>query len=73
MQASSILTGPNQTNRLGFYAQGSSIKVYANGKLLAEFADSTYDEGRFGLFIGSANTENLEIFVDEISYWILNE
>lgn len=72
-QASSILTGPNQTNRLGFYTQGQSIKLYANGKLIAEFTDSTYDEGRFGLFIGSANTENLEIFVDEISYWILNE
>jgi hypothetical protein len=68
-----ILVGPDQTNRLGFWAKGSTLRLYANGKLLAEVTDGAYDEGRFGLFIGSANTEDLIVFVDEIAYWELGD
>jgi hypothetical protein len=39
--------------------------------LLEELTDSTYDEGRFGLFIGSTNTQDLQVMVDEIAYWLL--
>jgi hypothetical protein len=69
--ASSIRQGPEQTNRVGFYAQGDAIRLYANGFLLEEMTDSTYEEGEFGLFSGSRNTEDLQIFVDEVAYWIL--
>ncbi|MGD2157429.1 MAG: NBR1-Ig-like domain-containing protein [Anaerolineales bacterium] len=69
--ASSIRQGPDQTNRLGFFAQGTTLKLYANGNLLEELTDSTYDEGRFGLFIGSTNTQDLQVMVDEIAYWLL--
>jgi len=67
-----ILTGPEQTNRLGIWLEGSTIMLYANGRLLAELEDNEYDEGRFGLFIGSTNTENFEVFVDEVAYWTLD-
>jgi hypothetical protein len=69
--AAQILVGPDQTNRLGFWAKGSTLRLYANGKLLTEITDGAYDEGRFGLFIGSTNTEDLTVFVEEIAYWEL--
>ena len=68
----SILQGPNQTNRLGFWAKGDTIKLFANGVLLAEFKDNTFTEGRLGLFIGSAVTDNFTVQVMQVSYWILN-
>jgi hypothetical protein len=67
-----ILSGPNQTNRMGIMAEGSSFKLYANGKLLTEVSDSTYAEGRFGLFIGSKNTVNFTVAVEEAAYWLLD-
>jgi hypothetical protein len=68
-----IKSGPDQTNRLGVWANGSTLKFYANGKLLAEFEEDTYAEGRFGLLIGSSKTEDLKVYVEEISYWNLEE
>lgn len=68
-----IKAGTNQTNRLGIWLQGNTIRLYANGKLLAEFTDSTFDEGRFGLFIGSTNTDDFIVYVEEVSYWILGD
>jgi hypothetical protein len=68
-----ILSGPNQTNRLGIMADGNSFKLYANGKLLTEVIDSTYAEGRFGLFIGSINTVDFTVSVEEVAYWLLED
>jgi len=68
-----IQSGPNQTNRLGIWAEGDTFKLYANGKLLAEVSDSEYDEGRFGLFIGSSNTDNLKVFIEEAAYWLIGD
>ena len=42
-------------------------------KSALSLTDNTYDEGRFGLFIGSVNTNDLEIFVEEIAYWDLSD
>ncbi len=69
----SINQGPNQTNRLGFWAKGDSLKLYANGILLAEFKDATYLEGRVGLFIGSGVTDNFTVTVNQVSYWVLGQ
>jgi len=68
-----IQSGPNQTNRLGIWAEGDTFKLYANGQLLAEVTDSEFSEGRFGLFIGSSNTDNLKVFVEEAAYWVIGE
>jgi hypothetical protein len=67
-----IQPGSNQTNRLGFWAKGNTIRLYANGRLLVEIQDSTFDEGVFGLLVGSVNTDNLKVFVEDMAYWELD-
>jgi hypothetical protein len=66
-----INAGSNQTNRIGLMANGSLFSMYANNKLIGEFQDDTHGEGRFGVFIGSVNTPDLQVLVDEIAYWDL--
>lgn len=67
--ASSILTGPNQTNVMGFWLQSTTLRLYANGHKLAEFTDNTFDQGQFGLVIGSVNTDNFTVSVDKVEVW----
>jgi hypothetical protein len=64
-----INAGANQTNRIGLMAEGDRLSMYANGQLLQEFSDNTYQLGRFGVFVGSANTPDFKTMVDEIAYW----
>jgi hypothetical protein len=71
--ASSIHTGPNQTNTMGIWMKGNTIRLYGNGYKLAEFTDNTFDHGQFGLVVGSINTHNLTINVDQVAYWELNQ
>ena len=70
--AASILTGPNQTNVMGFYMKGDTLQLYANGHKIGEFTDDTFHHGQFGLVIGSMNTENFTVYVDQVEYWDLN-
>lgn len=67
--SSAILSGPNQTNRLGIMAVGNRFILYANGTLLKEANDSSYTEGGFGVFIGANQTENFTVTIDQIAYW----
>jgi hypothetical protein len=69
---STIHTGANQTNIMGIWMKGTTLRVYANGFKLAEFTDSTYNQGQFGLVIGSTDTNNLTIYVDQVAYWDLS-
>ena len=65
-----LLTGSNQVNRLGVLALDDRLAVYINGVLVDEVRDSTFTaEGGFGVFIGSDETDNFTIQVDEMSYW----
>ena len=66
-----ILSGPNKENRLGVMTDGSEVKLYANGKLLGEYTIDSYPEGRFGLVVGSTNTDNFKVMVDSASFWDL--
>jgi hypothetical protein len=70
--SSSLKTGPNQTNDMGLWMKGNTLRIYANGFKLAEFTDNTFNHGQFGLVIGSAETNNLTIYVDQVAYWDLN-
>jgi hypothetical protein len=72
-RSAEILSGPNQTNRLGIWLDGETIRLYANRRLLGEYTDDAYDEGRFGLFIGSSDTEDLVVYVEDAAYWILKD
>lgn len=66
-----INSGSNQTNRIGLMVNGNQFSMYANGKKIGESQDDTHLEGRFGIFVGSANTPDVQFLVDEIAYWDL--
>lgn len=68
-----IMTGPNQTNRLGLLAEGETFKLYANGKVLGTASDDQFERGRFGLFIGSRTTDHFKVSVEEVAYWDLSD
>ena len=67
--AASILAGPDKTNVMGLWMKGTTLRLYANGHKIAEFTDSMFDEGQFGLVIGSVNTQDFTVSVDQIEYW----
>jgi len=69
----SIKSGAKQTNLVGFWAKGSTLKIYINGNLIAEFTDTKFSKGQFGLLIGAPDTKNFTVYVDEISYWKLDD
>lgn len=68
---SAILPGADQTNRLGFKAHGDQISLYANGILLTEIIDDSYDHGAFGLFVGAVTTPGFTVTFSEVAYWEL--
>jgi hypothetical protein len=67
--SSAIVTGSNQVNRMGIMTAGNQIALYANGNLLTTVQDDTYIEGSFGIFVGSDQTDDFTIYVDEMAYW----
>ena len=69
--SSAIHTGANQTNVLGIWLVEDTIRLYANGQLLAEFTDEEFSSGQFGLFIGSADNVDFSVYVDEVATWEL--
>jgi hypothetical protein len=66
-----IQAGSGSTNRVGFYARGDRLILFVNSNRLAEINDDTHSEGKFGLFIGAAQTPNFTVEVEKISYWNL--
>lgn len=70
---SHIITGPDQTNRMGILAEGDTFALYANGELLGEYEDDMFDWGRFGLMVGSGETSNLIVYVEDIAFWEIDD
>jgi hypothetical protein len=70
---SAIRTGANQTNILGIWLVEDTMRLYANGQLLAEFTDEQFSSGQFGLFIGSADNADFSVYVDEVATWDLED
>ncbi len=70
-RGNAILSGPNQTNRMGVWMEGDTLKIYANRILLAEVKDADYLQGYFGLVIASEKTPDFTVAVDEVNYWTL--
>jgi hypothetical protein len=66
-----IKAGSDKTQRLGLWAKGNRLILYVDRKKLTEIQDTTYTNGKFGLFVGSVETDDLQIKVDEIAYWNL--
>jgi hypothetical protein len=69
--STSILAGANQTNHLGLMVRDNQFALYANGSLLTEVKDSSYQKGGFGLFIGAQNTQDFKVQVTQADYWEL--
>jgi hypothetical protein len=67
----SLKAGANQDNIMGIKAVDENFELYANGKLISSFSDTTYSSGYFGLVIRTQNTSDLKVLVSEIAYWDL--
>lgn len=67
----SLLPGPNQRNVMTIAANNEKLQLFANGTLVYEFTDSTYNRGLFGLLIGSGGTQNFQAAVEQLSIWEL--
>lgn len=70
---SAIQSGPDQTNKMGAFMEGETIKIYANGTLLAELEASNFDSGQFGLFVAAGNTANFTTYVEDLTLWELDQ
>jgi hypothetical protein len=66
-----IQDGVNKTNRIGIKAEGNKLSLYANGILLNELTDKTYEKVYFGVFVGAAETTNFLVQVSSLNYWSL--
>jgi hypothetical protein len=66
-----ILSGKNQTNRLGLMVNGTTFSLYANGHLLTELRDANYRRGGFGLYASAFKTTNFLVRFQEVQYWEL--
>jgi hypothetical protein len=66
-----ILSGKNQTNRLGLMANGTAFSLYANGHLLTELRDANYRRGGIGLYASAFKTANFLVRFLEVQYWEL--
>jgi hypothetical protein len=64
-----IQPGSHVFNRMGVMAVGNRLLLYANGAYLAEFQDSLYPGGYFGVFVNQDYTPLLTLRVDQMGYW----
>jgi hypothetical protein len=67
-----INQGGNATNLIAVYAKGNEFKFYANDKLLTTITDNSYlNNSRYGVVVGSTNTDNFTVRFDDLKYWTL--
>jgi hypothetical protein len=68
--SNSIQTGANAVNRIGVLAKGGQYRFYINGQQVGQASDNSFLNGGYGVLIGSKETVNFTIYVDELSYWL---
>ena len=66
-----LAPGSEQTHRIGVWAQGNELMLYAQGELLTTLTDTTHGDGLFGVFISAAQTPNFTSNIEEFLYWDL--
>lgn len=64
-----IQEGADVVNKIGVMARGANLALYINGQKVNEVTDSNYLTGRFGIFVGGTNVDDLSVWVDQIRYW----
>ena len=68
--STAIIAGSDKVNRIGLWAKGEQLGLYANGSLLTQIEDDAFtEEGSFGIFVGARQTDEFTVHVDEIAYW----
>jgi len=65
-----INTGEDAVNKVGILAKGANLALYINGIKVKEVSDNAYLEGSFGIFVGSATTDDFTVWVDQVRYWV---
>ncbi len=65
-----IISGSNQTNRLGVLAEGSKLTLYINGKMVNETTNPGYqDATKVGVYIQALNTPGFVYKLDQFNMW----
>ena len=68
----SIHSGSGQVNRLGIMADGETIRLYVNGKLVKELTDAGIkDKGYIGAFVSAREDQNFTVQLEELKLWTL--
>lgn len=65
----SLNAGPNQVNRIGIWADSSTLGLYVNGTAVAGLTEDTHPRGRFGVFVTAEETNNLTVSFDNLYLW----
>jgi hypothetical protein len=66
-----ILTGSNQTNRLGMKVTGENIRLYINGVLVREFTDPGLPaKGHIAAYVSARDNPNFAVDLVELLMWI---
>ncbi len=69
---SNLYAGSNQTNRLGIMANGKTIRLYVNGKLVRELEDDGITaKGYIGAFSSAKEDPNFTVHMEELKMWTL--
>jgi hypothetical protein len=69
---STITSGSNQTNKLGVYLKGNSLRLFVNGKQVFETTDSNFQSAtKLGVFIAAVITPGLTVEMSNIQMWNL--
>ncbi len=66
-----IESGPDQENRIGVMVIDQDVTLYANDEELGKYILEDYPKGRFGLVVGSSETDNFNVRVDTVRFWDL--
>jgi hypothetical protein len=66
-----IQTGSNTVNRMGFFADGSTLWAFANGERLGSAEDASLLVGTYALFASAENTPGLTVYFDDFSLWFI--
>lgn len=59
-------------NRVGAYANGSTLALLINGEIVATIEDETFSSGAIGLAAGSFDAGGIEIGFDDLAVWDLD-
>lgn len=65
----SLNAGPNQINRIGIWAEETTLGLYVNGVAVAGLNHEEYPRGRFGVFVTAEETSNFTVSFDDLLMW----